>query len=118
MEDPTPAAAAAPPDSSKLPPSIVESLAVSNGESIGGQPAILANLALANQIFNANLQQQNAVALQQAVNQLRVAVVARCADLVLETKNVEELPPLIDRVQAVLDQLGQLSVPTVQPPLV
>jgi len=110
MEDPAPPAAV--PDSSNLPPSILESLAIINAESIGEQPAILANLALASQIFATNLQQQNAVAHQQAVNQLRLAVVARCTDLVLETKNIEELPSLIDRVQAVLDQLDQLSVPT------
>lgn len=108
MEDTIPPAAAS--AASNLPPPVVESLAVINAESVGGQPAILANLALANQIFATNLQQQNAVAHQQAVNQLRLAVIARCAGLVLETKDVDELPPLLDRIQKVLDQLGQLSI--------
>lgn len=68
--------------SSALPDSIVQSIAISNAKSIGAQPAILANLALANQIFNTNLQQQMALASQQALNQLVLAITAKCVSLI------------------------------------
>jgi len=60
-----------------LPDEIVQAIAISNAKSIGEQPAILANLALAQQIFNRNLQQQNAVSYQQALNQIKIAVVGK-----------------------------------------
>lgn len=63
--------------SDALPSDIVQAIAISNAKSIGEQPAILANLALSQQIFNQNLQQQNAVSHQQALNQIKLAVVAK-----------------------------------------
>jgi len=65
-----------------LPAPIVESIAISNATSIGDQPAILANLALANQIFNNNLQQQIILTQQQVMNQLTMATLARCVSLI------------------------------------
>lgn len=50
---------------------------------IGDDPAILANIALANQVANANLAQQNAIQFQQAMFQLQLAAVAKCAELIL-----------------------------------
>ena len=44
-------------------------------------PTMLANLALSNLIQNINLSQQNAVAHQQAMNQLSVAIVGRVVNL-------------------------------------
>ena len=52
---------------SSLPDQIVESIAISNAKSIGEQPAILSNLALANQILNNNMQQQMMLSQQQAI---------------------------------------------------
>lgn len=72
-------AASAPP---ALPDEIVQALAIANANAIGAQPAILANLALANQIFNANLQQQAAIATQQAVNLVTLAAIARCVQVI------------------------------------
>lgn len=63
--------------SDALPADIVQAIAISNAKSIGEQPAILANLALSQQIFNQNLQQQNAVSHQQALNQIKLAVVGK-----------------------------------------
>ena len=45
--------------------------------------AITRNLELATIIFNANIAQQNAVANQQAASIVRIAVVGKCAELIL-----------------------------------
>jgi len=68
--------------SDSLPDEIVQAIAISNAHSIGGQPAILANLELSQQIFNENMRQQNAVAHQQAMNLIRLAVVAKCVSMI------------------------------------
>lgn len=70
------------PDGGQLPDDIVSAIAISNAKSIGEQPAILANLALANQIANTNLMQQNAIQNQQAMFQLQLATVAKCVELI------------------------------------
>jgi hypothetical protein len=70
------------PDSGALPQEIVEAIAISNAKSIGEQPAILANLALANQIANTNLAQQNVIQNQQAMFNLQLATVAKCVELI------------------------------------
>jgi hypothetical protein len=67
---------------SSLPSEIVESIAISNAKSIGEQPAILANMALANQILNNNLQQQMLIANQQAMSQVVMATMAKCVALI------------------------------------
>lgn len=46
-------------------------------KTIADQPAILANLALSNVISNINLSQQNAVANQQAMNELSISIVGK-----------------------------------------
>jgi polyphosphate kinase 2 (PPK2 family) len=68
--------------SSSLPDEIVQAIAISNAKSIGEQPAILANLALANQILNNNLQQQMFISNQQAMNQIVMATMAKCVTLI------------------------------------
>ncbi len=65
-----------------LPDDIVQSIAISNAKSIGAQPAILANLALAQQVFNQNMQQQISLGQQQAMNLVRLAVVAKCVAII------------------------------------
>ena len=72
----------------QLPNEIVQAIAVANAKSIGEQPAILANCALANQIFNANLQQQAALAQQQAMFQVLLATVSKVVSVIL-TDGVE-----------------------------
>jgi hypothetical protein len=83
--------------------------AISDPKINGEQSAVLANLALANQVFAANLRQQNALAHQQAVNHLRLAVAARCVSLILEARSIDDLPSLLMGGQAVLDKLNDLS---------
>ena len=67
---------------SELPDDIVQAIAISNAKSIEEQPAILANLALAQQIFNQNMRQQIALSHQQAMNQIKLAVVAKCVAMI------------------------------------
>lgn len=71
-----------------LPQDIVQSIAISNAKSVAEQPAILANLALANLIANTNLAQQNAVSNQQAMNELGIAVVGKTVN------SISNLSPL------------------------
>jgi hypothetical protein len=65
-----------------LPDQIVESIAIANAKSIGEQPAILANLALANQILNTSMQQQMMLSQQQAMNQITMATLAKCVSVI------------------------------------
>lgn len=65
-----------------LPADVVQAIAISNAKSIGEQPAVLANLALAQQIFNQNMQQQIALSQQQAMNQVHMATAARAVTLI------------------------------------
>lgn len=69
---------------SSLPEQIVESIAISNAKSIGEQPAILSNMALANQILNNNMQQQMVLSQQQAMNQITLATLAKCVYLITQ----------------------------------
>lgn len=80
--EPATAPPAAGSSESSLPSDIVQSIAISNANSVGEQPAILANLALANHIQNANLAQQIALAQQQAMNQVALATTAKCVELI------------------------------------
>jgi hypothetical protein len=66
----------------QLPEDIVQAIAISNAKSIGEQPAILANLALAQQIFNQNMQQQISLSQQQAMNQVQMAATAKCVAMI------------------------------------
>ena len=68
---------------SDLPDSIVEAIAISNAKSIGEQPAILANMQLANQVFNNNLAQQATIQGQQVLGILTAAILAKCTALLL-----------------------------------
>lgn len=81
-----------------LPENIVDAIAVSNATSIGEQPAILANLALANQIFNINLAQQNALANQQMVFQIELAALAKCVQVILDSELSE--PQAVEKLTA------------------
>lgn len=89
------------PELSSLPPEITEALAIVNALSIGEQPAILANLALANQILNQNLEQQEAIANQQAMNQIQMATVAKAVELIANIDPVDE--NAVARLQQIVD---------------
>jgi hypothetical protein len=91
-----------PADSSSLPNEIVQSIAIANAKSIGEQPAILANLALANQILNNNLQQQMFISNQQAMNQIVMATMAKCVTLIVgnDSKDPSTAKELMDVIRA------------------
>ena len=55
---------------------------VPNAEVIASQPAMLSNLLFANLVANINLSQQNAVAAQQALNELGLAILAKSVNLI------------------------------------
>lgn len=67
---------------------IIEAVAIGNLKSISEQPAMLSNLAYSNVVANTNLSMQNAVANQQAMNELGVAVTGKAV------KTVSDLGPL------------------------
>ncbi len=61
---------------------LIEAIADSTAISVGEQPAILANLALANLIANTNLAQQNAISNQQAMFHLEMTIVSKCVEMI------------------------------------
>lgn len=80
-----------PEQSTTLPPSLGETvtvIGVSNLKSVAEQPAMLSNLAFSNTVANTNLSQQNAVANQQAMNELGVSILGKTVN------KVSDLGPL------------------------
>jgi len=79
-----------------LPTDIIQSVAISNLNSISQQAAMLSNLAFSNTVANTNLSHQNAVANQQSMNELGVAVTGKVVNLLtalgpVEVKSCNEL---------------------------
>ena len=104
-----------------IPPEIIESIAVSNAKSIGEQPAILANLALANQIANTNLAQQNAIANQQALFQLQLATISKCVEVIssIDPKSasaVTQLQTYKELMSMILNQSSNTTEKAAKPP--
>jgi Killing trait len=103
-----------------LPEDIVEAIAVSNAKSIGEQPAILSNLALANEIANVNLSQQNSIANQQAMFQLQMATVAKCVELIVNidpnnpkaSDQIEMYKKLMEQMVELFNKMSSGSSPT------
>lgn len=102
------------PSAGSLPQEIVQSIAIANASVIGTQPAVLANLALANQIFNQNLQQQMAISTQQAINQVTMAAVAKCVALLARDNGAAD-PAALAEVKDLIVSLK--SLPTVGVPI-
>ncbi len=100
-------------DTSSLPNEIVQSIAISNAKSIGEQPAILANLALANQIFTDNLQQQMLLSQQQAMNQVMLAIVSKCVSVI--ASDTPRDPQMIQELVSLLKTLQPTAIPHPQP---
>lgn len=95
-----------------LPPDVIQAIAISNAKSIGEQPAVLANLALAQQIFNQNMQQQIALSQQQAMNQVQMAAAARCVTLIEKAdgcRNQSQLDKMVKDLEAILVEIGSLK---------
>jgi len=66
----------------ELNPEVVSAVAIGNLKAISEQPAMLSNLAYSNTVANTNLSQQNAVANQQAMNELGISIVAKATNTV------------------------------------
>ncbi len=80
----------------KIPEEITDAVAIGNLKSISEQPAMLSNLAYSNTVMNTNLSAQNAVANQQSMNQLGVAIVGKTVNKIanlgpLESKSATEV---------------------------
>lgn len=93
---------------SSLPDEIIQSIAISNAKSIGEQPAILANLALANQILNQNLQHQTQIAQQQAFNQIAMATTAKCVSIITSVDAPADPKELNAKIKAMTEELQKL----------
>lgn len=84
------------------------------GESNDGHGKILANLALANRIMNANLAQQNAVAIQQAMYQLNMAAVAKSIKLIsaidpTAPNAVEQIREFRELIESFMEQFREVA---------
>jgi hypothetical protein len=66
-----------------------ESVALGDLLSVAGQPSALADLALLNLVNNINTSQQNAVANQQAMNQVGLTATGRAVNLVANLSLME-----------------------------
>lgn len=94
-----------------LPSEVVQAIAISNAKSIGEQPAILANLALAQQIFNQNLQQQIALSQQQAMNQVQMAAAAKSVAVIENSdncKNQEAIDQMLKDIEKIIRSMDLL----------
>lgn len=67
----------------------IQVLAIGNLKSVAEQPAMLSNLAYSNTIANTNLSQQNAVANQQAMNELGISIVGKTVNKVADLGPLE-----------------------------
>lgn len=106
--------------SDSLPSGVIQSVAIGNLKAIAEQPAMISNLAFGNLVANTNLSQQNAVAYQQAMNELGMAVVGRVAGTVSNLSPLESrasvdvltqnnLAELVTSLKAVLAELQALN---------
>ncbi len=93
-------------------------IGITNLKSVGEQPAMLSNLAYSNVIANTNLSQQNAVANQQAMNELGIAIVGKTVNSVsnlgpLEARSAvdiltnDEVAQTLADLQASVDAFGK-----------
>jgi hypothetical protein len=95
---------------SQMNPAVTEAVNFNEAKTIGEQPAILSNLALANQIFVNNLQQQLALGQVQAVNIVLLASVAKCVSLITSSGRVgPETSQALGEVMKVLREMNDLS---------
>ncbi|MFC7519344.1 FAD-binding monooxygenase [Xanthomonas populi] len=95
-----------------LPADIIQAIAISNAKSIGEQPAVLANLALAQQIFNQNMQQQISLSQQQAMNQVQMAAAARCVAMIERTddcKNQTTIDQMVKDIEKLIKDMGVMQ---------
>ncbi|HEV2913200.1 MAG TPA: hypothetical protein VGX92_07780 [Pyrinomonadaceae bacterium] len=92
----------------QIPQDLVSAIASSTAMSVGEQPAILANLALANLIANTNLAQQNAISNQQAMFHLQLTIVSKCVELIASISPASaSATQQLEAYQKVMEMLAQ-----------
>ena len=72
-----------------LPDTILESIAVANAKSVAEQPATLANLQLGNLGQSTNQSQQNAVSMQQTMNNIQATILGKVANMLTTVQPLE-----------------------------
>ena len=74
-------------------------------------PEALANITLANQIFNVNLQQQDAIAHRQAISQIEIVALGKCVQALLEAdiSDIEAIEAMTARIIKMFEQLQAKS---------
>ncbi len=93
-----------------IPSDLVSAIASSTAMSVGEQPAILANLALANLIANTNLAQQNAISNQQAMFHLQLTIVSKCVELIASISPASAgAAQQLEAYQKIMEMLAQTS---------
>lgn len=95
-------------------------IGITNLKSVGEQPAMLSNLAYSNTIANTNLSQQNAVANQQAMNELGISIVGKTVNKVsdlgpLEARSAVDVLTNNEVAQTLMDIKGALQAFQNQP---
>ncbi|SFE15877.1 FAD-binding monooxygenase [Paracidovorax konjaci] len=96
--------------SDSLPADVIQAIAISNAKSIGEQPAILANLALAQQIFNQNMQQQIALSQQQAMNQVQMAATAKSVAMIDNCKNQGAIDQMVKDIEKLIRDMDLIQM--------
>lgn len=96
--------------SPSLPKEIIDAIAIGNVKSVAEQSSMLSNLAYANLITNTNLSAQNAVANQQALNQLGATVTGKSVNLVANLSPLEAVASVkLDTGNDIAEQLADLK---------
>lgn len=98
---------------------LIEAIADSTAISVGEQPAILSNLALANMIANTNLAQQNAISNQQAMFQLEMTIVSKCVEVIANinpaNSSASQQLAAMQELVATLRQMQATNAPNAAP---
>jgi hypothetical protein len=103
--------------SGSIPADLIAAIASSTAMSVGEQPAILANLALANQIANTNLAQQNAISNQQAMFHLELTIVSKCVELIASINPTSATASQqLEAFQKVMEAFSNLSKSSINSP--
>jgi hypothetical protein len=97
-----------------LPEDVVSAVAIGNLKSISEQPAMLSNLAYSNTVASTNLSQQNAVANQQAMNELGISIVAKASNTIsnlgpLEARSAVDILTNNELAQTIADLKATLQ---------
>lgn len=91
-----------------LPDDVVSAIAITNLKAVAEQPSMLSNLAYSNAVATSNISQQNAVAHQQAMNELSISILAKATNTIsnlgpLEARSAVEILTNDELAQTIAD---------------